>query len=232
MADNLFDYNYKTPIVPTGSTVSNTAVSGTTGYQGVTATANQDAKILYDMSEADRKILAQRLKNAGYRVTVTGKYSDNLLSAYSTASMKAALQSQMVGQAFTVGQYLDQETAARAAGGAGGGAGGGPSVRKDIRISDDLTAKALINAVFQDTLGRKASSKEILKYTSAIQKAQKTSPTVTSYSTSGGVTNAKTTGGFNEQQYLIDQLAGTAEAKTNQASDAYTILMQELGGLR
>ena len=232
MADNLFDYNYKTPIVPTGSTVSNTAVSGTTGYQGVTATANQDAKILYDMSEADRKILAQRLKNAGYRVTVTGKYSDNLLSAYSTASMKAALQSQMVGQAFTVGQYLDQETAARAAGGAGGGAGGGPSVRKDIRISDDLTAKALINAVFQDTLGRKASNKEILKYTSAIQKAQKTSPTVTSYSTSGGVTNAKTTGGFNEQQYLIDQLAGTAEAKTNQASDAYTILMQELGGLR
>ena len=232
MADNLFDYNYKTPIVPIGSTVSNTAVSGTTGYQGVTATANQDAKILYDMSEADRKILAQRLKNAGYRVTVTGKYSDNLLSAYSTASMKAALQSQMVGQAFTVGQYLDQETAARAAGGAGGGAGGGPSVRKDIRISDDLTAKALINAVFQDTLGRKASSKEILKYTSAIQKAQKTSPTVTSYSTSGGVTNAKTTGGFNEQQYLIDQLAGTAEAKTNQASDAYTILMQELGGLR
>ena len=232
MADNLFDYNYKTPIVPTGSTVSNTAVSGTTGYQGVTATANQDAKILYDMSEADRKILAQRLKNAGYRVTVTGKYSDNLLSAYSTASMKAALQSQMVGQAFTVGQYLDQETAARAAGGAGGGAGGGPSVRKDVRISDDLTAKALINAVFQDTLGRKASSKEILKYTSAIQKAQKTSPTVTNYSTSGGVTNAKTTGGFNEQQYLIDQLAGTAEAKTNQASDAYTILMQELGGLR
>ena len=227
MADNLFDYNYKTPIVPTGSTVSNTAVSGTTGYQGVTATANQDAKILYDMSEADRKILAQRLKNAGYRVTVTGKYSDNLLSAYSTASMKAALQSQMVGQAFTVGQYLDQETAAKIAEG-----GSGPSVRKETRISDDLTAKALINAVFQDTLGRKASNKEILKYTSAIQKAQKTSPTVTSYSTSGGVTNAKTTGGFNEQQYLIDQLAGTAEAKTNQASDAYTILMQELGGLR
>lgn len=225
MADNLFDYNYKTPIVPTGSTVSNTAVSGTAGYQGVTATANQDAKILYDMSEPDRKILAQRLKNAGYKVAVTGKYSDKLLSAYSTASMKAALQSQMVGQAFTVGQYLDQEAAAKIAEG-----GSGPSVRKETRISDDLTAKALIDAIFQDTLGRKASGKEILKYTSAIQKAQKTSPTVTSYATSGGVTSATTTGGFNEQQYLIDQIAGTDEAKSNQVLGYYKAFMNALGG--
>jgi hypothetical protein len=225
VADNLFDYNYKTPIVPTGSTVSNTTVSGTAGYQGVTATANQDASILYNMPEADRKILAQRLKNAGYKVTVTGKYSDKLLSAYSTASMKAALQSQMVGQAFTVGQYLDQEAAAKIAEG-----GSGPSVRKETRISDDLTAKALIDAIFQDTLGRKASGKEILKYTSAIQKAQKTSPTVTSYATSGGVTSATTTGGFNEQQYLIDQIAGTDEAKSNQVLGYYKAFMNALGG--
>lgn len=225
MADNLFDYNYKTPIVPTGSTVSNTAVSGTAGYQGVTATANQDASILYNMSEPDRKILAQRLKNAGYKVAVTGKYSDKLLSAYSTASMKAALQSQMVGQAFTVGQYLDQEAAAKIAEG-----GSGPSVRKETRISDDLTAKALIDAIFQDTLGRKASGKEILKYTSAIQKAQKISPTVTSYATSGGVTSATTTGGFNEQQYLIDQIAGTDEAKSNQVLGYYKAFMNALGG--
>ena len=225
MASNLFDYNYKTPIVPTGSTVSNTAVSGTAGYQGVTATANQDASILYNMSEPDRKILAQRLKNAGYKVAVTGKYSDKLLSAYSTASMKAALQSQMVGQAFTVGQYLDQEAAAKIAEG-----GSGPSVRKETRISDDLTAKALIDAIFQDTLGRKASGKEILKYTSAIQKAQKTSPTVTSYATSGGVTSATTTGGFNEQQYLIDQIAGTDDAKSNQVLGYYKAFMNALGG--
>jgi hypothetical protein len=225
VASNLFDYNYKTPIVPTGSTVSNTAVSGTAGYQGVTATANQDASILYNMSEPDRKILAQRLKNAGYKVAVTGKYSDKLLSAYSTASMKAALQSKMVGQAFTVGQYLDQEAAAKIAEG-----GSGPSVRKETRISDDLTAKALIDAIFQDTLGRKASGKEILKYTSAIQKAQKTSPTVTSYATSGGVTSATTTGGFNEQQYLIDQIAGTDEAKSNQVLGYYKAFMNALGG--
>jgi hypothetical protein len=226
VADNLFDYNYKTPIVPTGSTVSNTAVSGTGGYQSGVVTANQDANILYNMSEPDRKILAQRLKNAGYKVAVTGKYSDKLLSAYSTASMKAALQSQMVGQAFTVGQYLDQEAAARIA----EGGTGGPSVRKETRISDQTTAKALIDAIFQDTLGRKASGKEILKYTKNLQAAQKAAPTVTTYGTSGGVTSATTTGGINEQQYLIDQIAGTDEAKTNQVLGYYKTFMDALGG--
>lgn len=226
MADNLFAYNYKTPIVPTGSTVSNTAVSGVGGYQGVTATANQDASILYNLSEADRKILAQRLKNAGYKVAVTGKYSDKLLSAYSTASMKAALQSQMIGQPFTVAQYLDQEAAARIA----EGGTGGPSVRKETRISDQTTAKALIDAIFQDTLGRKASGKEILKYTKGLQAAQKAAPTVTTYSTSGGTTSATTTGGINEQQYLLDQIAGTDEAKANQVLGYYKTFMNALGG--
>ena len=226
MAENLFDYNYKSPIVPTGSTVSNTAVSGTTGYQsGLTTTANADAALLFNLSEPDRKIIAQRLKNAGYKVAVTGKYSDRLLAAYSSASQKAALQSSLIGQPFTVGQYLDQEAAAKIAEG-----GSGPSVRKEVRISDQTTAKALIDAIFQDTLGRKASGKEILKYTKNLQAAQKAAPTVTTYGTSGGVTSATTTGGINEQQYLIDQIAGTDEAKSNQVLGYYKTFMDALGG--
>jgi hypothetical protein len=226
VADNLFDYNYKTPIVTTGGTVSNTAVSGVGGYkEGITTTANDDARTLYNLPEADRKILAQRLKNAGYKVAVTGKFSDKLLAAYQTASMKAALQSQYIGQPFTVAQYLDQEAAARVAEGSGG-----PSVRKETRISDQTTARALIDAIFKDTLGRKASGKEILKYTKAIQAAQKASPTVTTYTTSGGTTSATTTGGINEQQYLIDQIAGTDEAKANQVLGYYQTFMNALGG--
>jgi len=227
VADNLFEYNYKSPIVPTGSTISNTKISGVGGYkEGVATTANEDANTLYNLSEPDRKIIAQKLKNAGYKVAVTGKYSDKLLTAYSTASMKSALQSQMVGQRFTVEQYLDQEAAARIA----EGGSGGPSVRKDTRISDSTTVRALIDAIFTDTLGRKASGKEILKYTSAIQAAQKASPTVTKYSTSGGVTSSVTTGGINEQQYLIDQIAGTDEAKSNQVLGYYQTFMNALGG--
>ena len=226
MADNLFEYNYKSPIVPTGSTISNTAISGVGGYkEGLTTTANEDAVELYNLSEPDRKIIAQRLKNAGYKVAISGKYSDKLLAAYSTASQKAALQSQLVGQAFTVGQYLDQEAAARIAEG-----GSGPSVRRETRISDSTTAKALIDAIFQDTLGRKASGKEILKYTKNLQAAQKASPTVTTYSTSGGTTSATTTGGISEEKYLIDQISGTDEAKSNQVLGYYKTFMDELGG--
>jgi hypothetical protein len=223
---NLFDYNYKSPIVPTGSTVSNTAVSGTGGYkEGITTSVNDDARTLYELPEPDRKVLAQRLKNAGYKVAVTGKYSDKLLAAYQSASMKAALQSQYIGQPFTVAQYLEQETAARIAEGSGG-----PSVRKETRISDQTTAKALIDAIFRDTLGRKASGKEILKYTKGLQAAQKASPTVTTYGTSGDTTSATTTGGINEQQYLIDQIAGTDEAKSNQVLGYYKAFMDALGG--
>jgi hypothetical protein len=223
---NLFDYNYRSPIVPTPATISNTTVSGTGGYKdGTTTSASQDAITLFNLPEPDRKILAQKLKNVGYRVAVTGKYSDKLLAAYSDASMKSALQSQMLGQPFTVGQYLDQEAAAKIAEGTGG-----PSVRKEVRISDQTTAKALIDAIFQDTLGRKASGKEILKYTKNLQAAQKAAPTVTTYGTSGGVTSATTTGGINEQQYLIDQIAGTDEAKTNQVLGYYKTFMDALGG--
>lgn len=226
MADNLFEYNYKSPIVPTGSTISNTAISGVGGYkEGLTTTANADAALLYNLSEPDRKIIAQRLKNAGYKVAVSGKYSDKLLAAYSSASQKAALQSQLVGKAFTVGQYLDQEAAAKIAEG-----GSGPSVRRETRISDSTTAKALIDAIFQDTLGRKASGKEILKYTKNLQAAQKAAPTVTTYSTSGKTTSATTTGGINEEKYLIDQIAGTDEAKTNQVLGYYKTFMDALGG--
>jgi hypothetical protein len=226
VAENLFDYNYKSPIVPTGSTVSNTAVSGTTGYQsGLTTTANADAALLYNMPEPDRKIIAQSLKNAGYKVAVSGKYSDKLLAAYSSASQKAALQSSLIGQPFTVRQYLDQETAAKIAEG-----GSGPSVRRETRISDQTTAKALIDAIFQDTLGRKASGKEILKYTKNLQAAQKAAPTVTTYSTSGGTTSSTTTGGIREEQYLIDQIAGTDEAKSNQVLGYYKTFLDALGG--
>jgi len=226
VADNLFEYNYKSPIVPTGSTISNTAISGVGGYkEGLTTTANADAALLYNLSEPDRKIIAQRLKNAGYKVAVSGKYSDKLLAAYSSASQKAALQSQLVGQAFTVGQYLDQEAAAKIAEG-----GSGPSVRRETRISDSTTAKALIDAIFQDTLGRKASGKEILKYTKNLQAAQKAAPTVTTYSTSGGTTSATTTGGISEEKYLIDQIAGTDEAKSNQVLGYYKTFMDALGG--
>jgi hypothetical protein len=218
---------YQNQIIPSSSTISNTTVSGSQGYQSTGAVANQDAVTLFEMSESDRKILAQRLKNAGYKVSVSGKYSSKLLEAYSNASMETTLQNRSLpNNQFTVGQYLDQEAAARIADGSGDG---GPSIRKDVRISDASTARTLINAVLQDALGRGATKEELQKYTSALQKAQKTSPTVTTYSTAGDVTSATTTGGINEQQFLIQQIAGTDEAKANKVFGYYDAFKNALG---
>ena len=217
---------YQSQIIPSASTISNTAVSGTQGYQSVGTVANQDAITLFNLSEPKRKEIAQQLKNAGYKVPLTGKYSAKLLEAYSNASMKATLQSQMVGQSFTVRQYLDQEASARLAAGEGGD---GPNIRKDIRISDETTARTLINAVLQDALGRGATKEELKKYTSALQKAQKASPTVTTYSTVGDVQTSTTTPGLNEQQFLIQQIAGTDEAKANKVFGYYDAFKNALG---
>jgi hypothetical protein len=217
---------YKTGAIPSSAMISNTAVSGSQGYQSVGTVANEDAVTLFNMSEQDRKALAQRLKNAGYKVSVNGKYSSALLSAYSNASIATTLQNaNLPDNQLTVGQYLDQEAAARIA----AGGGDGPSIRKDIRISDETTARTLINAVLQDALGRGATKEELKKYTSALQKAQKASPAVTTYSTAGDVTSATTTGGINEQQFLIQQIAGTDEAKANKVFGYYDAFKNALG---
>ena len=218
---------YQSQIIPSSSTISNTAVSGIEGYQSVGTAVNQDAVILFNMPEPDRKILAQRLKNAGYKVPVSGKYSAKLLDAYSNASMATALQNQNIpDRGFTVGQYLDQEAAARLAAGEGGD---GPNIRKDIRISDETTARTLINQVLQDALGRGATKDELKKYTSALQKAQMSSPTVTKYSTVGDVQTVTTTPGINEEQFLIQQIAGTDEAKANKVFGYYDAFKNALG---
>lgn len=209
-------------IIPSSATISNTSVSG--GYKAVGSVANEDAVTLYNLSEPDRLSLAQKLKNAGYNVPVTGKYSSKLLEAYSNASMATALQNQNIpGKNFTVNQYLDQEAAVRAAG------GGDFGVRKEVRIADELTARTLINAVLKDALGRGATKEELKKYTSALQKAQKAAPTVTTTVKSGDNVSYTTTGGLDETQFLIQQIAGTDEAKANKVFSYYDAFKNAIG---
>jgi hypothetical protein len=227
MADNVFDYNYQKPIVPKDSTISGTAASGVSGYQGIVGSSNQDASVLYNMSNVDRKDLAQRLKNAGYRIKVTGNYSDALLKAYSSAAYATAIQSQTLGQQFTVRQYLDQEAAARTA----GGTGTGPNISKAIRISTGNQAADVINKVYQDLVGRGASAAELKKYTKMLQAEQKKpeAALTTQYTTSGDVQTATTTGGMDSEQFLIQQISGTDEAKANKVFNYYNAFKNAIG---
>ena len=227
MADNVFDYNYKKPIVPTDSTITGTSASGVSGYQGITASSNQDASVLYNMSDVDRRDLAQRLYNAGYKLKVTGNYSDSLLQAYSSAAYKTAIQSQTLGQEFTVRQYLDQEAAARIA----SGTGTGPSVSKNVRISTQSQAADVINKVYQDLTGRGASAAELKKYTKMLQTQQQKpeAAITTKYATSGDVQTATTTGGIDNEQFLIQQISGTDEAKANKVFNYYNAFKNAIG---
>ena len=215
------------------------AIPGIGGF-GVPSSRTEatEAKLIANygaMSEILRKSLAQQLKSAGYKIPVTGKYNATVREAFLDASRNFSSEISMLQandpqrlntQKFDLTSYLKDIADTRAGMGSGDG---GPSIRKDIRISDETTARTLINAVLQDALGRGATKEELQRYTSALQKAQKTSPTVTTYSTAGDVTSATTTGGINEQQFLIQQIAGTDEAKANKVFGYYDAFKNALG---
>jgi len=162
------------------------------------------------------------LKSAGYyKGKITDKYTPALQKAFTKAEEDRLLIS--AARPMTRDEFL-QETID-----VSGGADDGPNIRKDIRIFDDSTARTLINAVLEDAIGRGATKEELKKYTLALQKAQKEAPTVTTYSTAGDVQTATTTTGIDEEQFLIQQIAGTDEAKANKVFNYYDAFKTALG---
>jgi hypothetical protein len=162
------------------------------------------------------------LKSAGYyKGKITDKYTPALQKAFTRAEEDRLLIS--AARPMTRDEFL-QETID-----IGGGKDDGPNIRKDIRIFDDSTARTLINAVLEDAIGRGATKEELKKYTLALQKAQKAAPTVTTYSTAGDVQSSTTTGGINEEEFLIQQIAGTDEAKANKVFNYYDAFKSALG---
>lgn len=110
----------------------------------------------------------------------------------------------------------------------GSGTSSGPTTSTTRYITSASQTAKLLQPIAQDLLGRKLNKAELAKYTKLINKKQQEQPTVT---TSGkGFSNTR--GGIDEQQFIEEQISQTAEAKTNKATDAYAIMMEELGGLR
>lgn len=165
------------------------------------------------------------LKSAGYyKGKITDKYTPALQKAFTRAEEDRLLIS--AARPMTRDEFL-QDTISF--GGIDGDGGGSPNVSKSIGIADETTARALINAVLEDVIGRGATKEELKKYTLALQKAQRAAPTVTTYSTSGDVQTATTTGGINEEEFLIQQIAGTDEAKANKVFNYYDAFKTALG---
>ena len=177
------------------------------------------------MTDAQRLQIAKTLKNAGYRVPVTGKFNDALVAQWSNVTMAAKMQAQSIGQPFDgnyLTGYLQQQQIANAA--STGGTGSQDFQRKTIY--DPTQAAAVINTVYNDLLGRQASQKELDKYTKALQKAQAANPLKYTNTAGAGYTQQ---GGLDPQQFLIQQISGTDEAKANQVMGYYNTFKNLIG---
>lgn len=168
---------------------------------------------------------SRMLKTAGYyKGKITDKYTPALQKAFTRAEAERAEISAV--RPMTRDEFLQERVNLADLEGNGGD---GPNISKSIRIDNEETARSLINAVLEDTIGRGATKEELKKYTLALQKAQKAAPTVTTYATSGDVQTATTTPGLDSQEFLIQQIAGTDEAKANKVFGYYDAFKNALG---
>lgn len=216
--------NWQSQIIKTNTTVSNNAAVNTGG-------ANPVAVELYNMDKRQRQQIAVALKSAGYRVPTNGTFTNNLLNAYNDALQTAQLQAAQLGQQFS-SQFFTNYLANEAAGRAGGAGGDGTSITEQESVITKANAKNIINKVFEDQLGRSATDEEIAKYTATFKKKAAAKPTITTTTTSGKRTKIGTEPGFTTgraEQYLVDKIAQTDEAKAGQVLDYYQAFMRKLG---
>ena len=217
--------DWKNQVIKTNTTVSSTQASGA-------GTASPVAVELYNMDKRSRQQIAVALKSAGYRVPTTGVFTDKLLTAYQTALQSAQLQAAQLGQTFS-STYFTNYLANEAAGVAATGVSkDGTAITEQESVITKANAKNIINKVFEDQLGRSATDAEIAKYTATFKEKAAAQPTITTTTTAGKKTKISTKPGFTTgraEQYLVDKIAGTDEAKAGQVLDYYQTFMRKLG---
>jgi hypothetical protein len=179
----------------------------------------------------DEKLIkiSQQLKDAKlYKGKITGKFDIKLYNALALAS-KGYTSANLFAQKFEAPAvdpfaYLEQIGME----GADTDTGGAPKTTTTTYVTSPSQTAKLLDTVAEDLLGRKLTKEEKNKYTQLINAQQKKQPSVTT----SGQGFSSTRGGIDETQFVTEQIGATAEAKTNRATDAYSVMMQELGGLR
>jgi hypothetical protein len=216
------------------------AITGSTAWQGggtnsgqSTMTTNASGLALnvydqllggfYKLQSNELKALSTQLKNAGYPVKITSKPTNDLKDQYIKANLDFTTTYSRLypGSKFT--DYLTTISDS------GAGGAGGTRVSKSVRLSDPTTAEALVTAVMQDQVGRGPNKAELKRYTQALQRAQAAAPTTTVTTGGSATTTSQTTGGINEQQFLINEIAGTDEARAQKVKSYYDVFKQAIG---
>ena len=191
-------------------------------------------EVMNKASDSTRAAIAQQLKDAKlYKGKVTGKFDIELVSALKVLGAELSQQRKFNDMyklgPISVTDFLQQ----KASEGATGGDGTGGGTRVDTYVTSASQTAKLLDTVAKDLLGRSLTKAEKAKYTNLVNAQQKKAPTVTTTVNDGtGNSNVYTKGGVDEEQFLKEQIGSTAEAKMNTATDAYAVMMEELGGLR
>jgi len=186
------------------------------------------AKDIANGSAEARLALAERLKAAGLWTgkvssTFNVKYYNSLIKLEEQYKSQVALN-KLIGSTAPVTRFDVLATAVKE----GTGTGTGTTATTQTYITSPTQTAKLLDTVAEDLLGRKLTKAEIQKYTKLINTEQKRQPS----RNVSGKGFSTTTGGVDEQQFIEEKIAATGEAKTNRATDAYSVMMQELGGLQ
>jgi hypothetical protein len=184
-------------------------------------------KNISQASNEARLALAERLKEAGIW---TGKVSSKFDLKYYTALAKLEEKYQgqialdkMVGATVPTARY-DVLTSIISG---GDGEDDGPTTTRQTYVTSASQTAKLANSIAVNLLERDLTPAEQAKIKKIVNAEQRKQPSIQT-SGKGFVT---TQGGVDEQQLITEKLQATDEAKNVRATDAYTILMKELGGL-
>lgn len=189
-------------------------------------------KDIADGPEEARLALAQKLKDAGLW---KGKISSKMDIKYYNALLKLEenfkqqeIIDKQIGAAKPTARYDVLTSLLEDGGASGSGGSGGSTTTANRYITSASQTSKLLNTVAQDLLGRKLTKAEQAKYTKILNAQQQKEPAMTT----SGSGFSTTRGGVDEEAFITEQISATDEAKTSKATDAYTIMLDELGGLR
>lgn len=184
-------------------------------------------KNISQTSDAARLALAQRLKEAGiWKGKVSSKFDLKYYTALAKLEEKYQGQvalDKMVGVTTPTARF-DVLTSIISG---GGDDDDGPTTTRQTYVTSASQTAKLLNTIAVDLLERNLTKAEQAKYLKMINAEQRKQPSVQT----AGKGFVTTKGGVDEQQFITEKLEATSEAKNVRATDAYTILMKELGGL-
>jgi hypothetical protein len=179
-------------------------------------------------TDEQRLALAQQLKDANlWEGKVSGKFDIKYYNALVRLEDKYRQQIAL-DKLVSAEKPLDRYGVLQSLMGGDGEGDGGPKTTVQTYVTSPTQTAKLLDTVAEDLLERKLTEAEKAKYLKMINQEQRRQPAVQT----AGEGFVTTRGGVDEQQFLEEKIAGTAEAKTARATDAYTIMLQELGGLR